>query len=772
MRLLRQFAVAALLLQAALVGSASAQTFSRGLVTGAGGAAPFVPPTLVPGVSYTGTDGCGGTCGPPALDTSQQGSGFTQTAIGNFDIPPNSPIEAATPVTIIAGIGDRAWISKVRCYLEGSQVDLTRQSINPVTNTKGWVLYIASSATQNGDVTLACDIYPVNGFVRRISTPQWLNTNAGGAGYVTRPVFYVDCGNVTGHASNSNTGTSPTFVSGTTAPWATFHKIPSAGSGAIVYEVSGGTCLEDDNSAGPTALARMIDVRPYIAGGITGYGIGRTARGGWQIKSAKTRFSGATLDTDKISTIQCGGNSVAAPIVTFSNSAFTNPLGATGPAFGYSNAEGDPGALFVTGQGCIYSVTESTMTTVVPGGANLIRNWTGTVGYDAMVTGTDAGGANLNNGFVVANYTPSNPVDYKQRESTLVNPVVASAAINTPIAGQSTITYSGTPGLQTVAEGFVQFQTGALATQKFATISQTSGGSTTVVSDAGGALAGASAGDTVWIYNDAHDDAFQISQDTTANHPNLYNAVFQNYKAVGHYQLTLAQRGQIAGSGTVTIAGTTATFSAAQTFAADDFVVLSNGTQKYQYARVLNATTASTTAALATVPSGGDVSTPATFVQTKTFKDVLFEDCIISGLTGQIQHGEVHWVLVQSDFLYNPATSSVGHYQFRNDTVFGGTNGLGGLALEAFTAFDSIFQDISATGATFPATGTNFDNICAIANVGPSGSPPANCPSLAFDGNFRPTSGLSQTISGTPLFPWDYSGTPIAAGAKIGAMQP
>lgn len=679
---------------------------------------------------------------------------FTKKVIGNFDDYPQVWIEDLThQITVGAAIGDRAWIAQVVFCINGNTLTVSSQSQNGRTGSYGWSVIPQTGLSSDGDYTLYAYIQPVNGYERRISLPITLNSN----NTITRSTFYINYTN----GNDAWTGTSATFTSGTTGPWKTFQKgAVASGSGSIVYYAVNQTYIEDATNPPPfgNANTRMTSFRPLAAGGVATIS-SSTVRANLLLRANLIEVEGVTWDTNGISGLQLS-NGVAA-IAACKRCAFNDPNGPAGPTYGYASNLG-AGWGFVTTNGQWGAIVESTVNTQQIQGYGLGRNISGTISWDALNIGSSVI-ENLQGGKRTFNVNLAQPADFVGiRDSTLANPVVASTAFG---SGNTVITLSGSPGLFSVTQFTVQFVTGALAGQQFVGVTQTSGGSTTTVV---GNATGAAPGDTIYIFSPAHADAMQFNNTTTTD-PTIENMYFQRYKVPGLIQLVLGQRGQFNQSGTLSTTGTAVTFSTVKSLNDGDFIVLNGGAQSQQYREVVGTTVTSTSAVIEAPFTVDQVGT--SWIQAKTARGMACVACILDytgapGAVGQIQHGQDHFVYVQSDLLGS-------NYLFRNQTTI--TSSLGGFGIEQFTFFDSITYSLTSS-STYPTVGMNVDNIHNEVFGSCSGCPSADGV-VVFDTNYKPTSGLSKTMkgilgSGLPMFPWTYGGTPIGAGALVGAQQP
>jgi hypothetical protein len=231
---------------AALSQGASASLRIRGAGAGGGGGGGGVG-TIQPGAGWAGN---AGDVAPPAMDATQQGSGWAYPAVGLAVEPMNMWVaDTSFTVTVVAGNGDpaRGGIAKVRFYLEGSgAVDVTTQAIDARTGVAGFTIKPQSRTTGtplDGDANLVYDIYPVNGFVIRRTLTLVLNTNAS----ITRTRRFI---------SPTGTNSGSALSSGTA--WATPGYAMSTCTSGDIIECAAGTYTDTN---GPTnhTVARMVE---------------------------------------------------------------------------------------------------------------------------------------------------------------------------------------------------------------------------------------------------------------------------------------------------------------------------------------------------------------------------------------------------------------------------------------------------------------------------------------------------------------------------------
>jgi hypothetical protein len=834
-------------------------------------------PVLTPGPSWMGTDGCGGSCTPPPVDVGLNGSGFAETAIGNFDIYPNVVVDtkrSPMAVTVGAAIGDRGWINKVRCYLEGNTVDITTQTKNPQTGSSGWTLNVQGPPSgQNGDAVLTCDIYPVNGYVRRISNPIWIDDRGGGAGYVDRaaiatasvagplyadsvtgadpagaiqattlstdatglqvtfsaPVTIVPWNNYVGvvsggkvtawsQAAAPGTGTTFTLVrpiipnlSGAvwttnttcganvgksggqgdvTHPYQTLHTaLNCAPSGSTVYATSGENFVEAYQAECIGGVCngnrRMIQVLPTGSGRYT---VSLLARGAFLLPAQNVLFNNAVFDMGKVGKVQgCSGGSCKAPTGSafiFESCALNDPNGPGGPPEGYY--AGKTASMWqVPFAGGFAALIDSTALTINTAGFKLVRNSSAVTTWDLDFFGAWAANTRF------FNFSASQATDPSGNFLPLVQRlhIEPSVRITKPtydsLSNQTvfTITSSEVSGL--VGTGQALFVSGALANRRVPVVAfNTSTLSVTVRGDA----SQAEAGDLVRVWIPAHADANQIGIGKPDGPNTSWNIYEQRYRAVGRYQPFFNQPGAYPTSGTITTDGQVATLDVPNgNLRPNDFIKITSGRDIYQYRRIVSVN--DPTHVVLDGAFSPDISAGATWLQAKSVVDFACVACRLGGRIGhgadmaQFQNGAIHWVFVQ-------LTTDKTVLLFRDLGAKAGGGQGGAFGMKDFAIFDSLVDhgpqsEGLHSGRGRPnwadLTGYNFDNNHYVAISDRPGTNITGGPVTIADDTFKPT-GLTHTVrgtignpnvpDGTPLFPWDGDGNPIAAGALVGAMQP
>lgn len=755
---------------------------------------------LVPSPLWAGVTGCGGACSPPAVDASIQGSGFGETVVGNFDDYQNVVVEnnGTHAITVGAAILNRAWIRKVVFFLEGNSATVTRQTVNPRTGSKGWTVIIQSSRTYNGDATLYADIYPVNGYVRRVSLPTWLNSNPTGSGYVNRVTGALYANALTGvdPATCADAGT----VNGILAnPYATLKFLLNCStSGNYAYVETGAGQIYNDGASGACvggvckANSRIIEVKPRTAGA---YSIGLTARGQWNLTAQNVVISDATVDMATVQLVQpCAGGTCSASTSTviFQRSALTDSNGlsywtSTGYYAGTTATMSQ--VPFVNSLNRYVGLVESTVSTINICGPKLIRNVTGTVPWDTNFQSANSVNSRFFNVSVAQPLSGGVFQELHQRMTIETATPIAGAAVYNGGTNQTTFTITSAEVSGLVSGGQVDFLSGALIGQTFPMVSFTTATRVVVVT---GDASAAVAADSTRLWQPAHADANQMGILATGAANTDLNFYAQSYKAIGVYQPFFNQPGGYLGSGNVTSSGLTAIFSASFTTVINDFLHVNAGANQFQ-TRKITAVASPTQVTIASAFSP-DIAAGVQWLQGKSNVNFICVSCILGGTNSQIaalaqfQQGMIHYGCIQCTFW----STSMFFRSGNTATTGGGQAGAFGSENSGF--FDTLLGDHGdAFGSIFSDSPPGFSNILGLLFSGLQYTSALSSPGtditaasvtlIAADptSSYKPTAGLTQIMKGvqggvvpdgTPLFPWSYSGTLIGIGSLVGAQQP
>ncbi len=708
------------------------------------------PSTSVsPGVLWDGTAGSGYGGSPPTESSTVHGSGFAGKVICALDEPWDTGewLTASTTLTLLVEHGDPSWLASATAYLEGSTValDLTRRVKSATTGAVGYAFTLpVASFAQDGDVTGYVKVVPVNGYERLLT----FNFTCNGKGTITRAVRYIDPVN----GSDSNNGQSQG------AAWKTINKAMNAvgsggaADGAIVNIIgSGVTCIEDSNSnAAPNNNTRQITFRPLtgVLGDVT---ISRTAAGSpagfWRLWVKYARFESLVFNTQKLQEFYYSSTGR----YRFASCTLSDPNGAQGPLpqqYQDSDLSGD-NTLFRTADGARWYLTDCTVSNYLAAGAVMYRNCPVTYSADAVFIENT-----FNNNLVNIKSTFYKPGDFQVRKH--VEPYILVATKNFA-AGSTTLTFSGSPTLTSLASGeMLTFDSGALQGQVFTVTSVTPGSFTIVVT---GDASGCAVGDHARAYAVFHSDTFQIN-DPTNNGAIATSRVYDNYLTSQcvfqgpDFQPQFFQAGWFAGPGTISTTAAAATTSADHGAIVGQFVRLTNGTQSGQYRRI-TAVGSSTTLTLESAFSANQSGKTYDVVNTAGnigFQAVAYNDTAgaPTSAPAQVQQGIFHVV--------NRQIAVVGKdYDLRNVDP-------GPFGLSAVVYRDSIFYTLVPDGSYPDASlGMVTDNNWFLS--GTARGTNTGGPGTAFLSGYRPTA-QSTSLNKLPAgyawtFPYDVGGAAL-----------
>lgn len=275
-------------------------------------------------------------------------------------------------------------------------------------------------------------------------------------------------------------------------------------------------------------------------------------------------------------------------------------------------------------------------------------------------------------------------------------------------------------------------------------------------------------GDLFRVFNIPHKDAAQYNS-TSDTQGFIEHGYFQNYALVaddpqpGLYQ----QNSPMNPATTVSVTGTTATFSAAVTLKKGHFISITSGANVRKYAMVTADVTAATTANLDRADLNGTAG--ATWQAGRPVKDFVFENFLCDKTsTGeylmQFQSPAINVVYLNATIIRPSATNSLVHLA---DTSPGfGARGL--------TFRDSILGTVKAITNPPPSSGITWDKnhyyvTPTVTDVGASiGVPSFNSMGSPYSG-YLPTSANVATIDRV-LVPYDTFGNIRAVGQKRGAV--
>lgn len=746
---------------------------------GGGVAVQTTPPPpgglLSPGPNWDGTAGSGGS---PTPDSTRQGTGFIQKAIGNFDEPYETYITADMDIGVIADVGDDAFIAHVVFWLEGNTQTVMAQTLNGRTGGIGWVSTISYDGfTASSDAYLYATIYPVNGYPRQVGPLRLIRMDS-------RPQYYLNWTS----GSDSNNGTS----SG--AAWKTFnHAARNAPSGAEITMAAGTYSEEGMGSAGPfNNPANPITFKR--AGGTTlgDVAITQTSYVDWFLPCTRIVFDGIEVDCDAFHKIQ--GRPPPAFYI-WQNCRLTDYLNGVGPVpYGVYNSYVATRQTFLSstttgpGKNAYHAIVDTEFTCSPATGWWFCRGCTLNSGWDAVALGA----AQPNT--VCLNTQALRTGDFIQRKH-IANTITVTSVTYNAGAGTTAIVWSGTPaGMVAVSNNTdislrVRFQTGAAAdppgtylyAQGFQVISTSTPDNVTWTTVVEGDARAAAAPDTATIALLAHGDAWQIMQlGTKPSQPFIPfdNIIFQRYLATsadtdddpsqGGWQPMLPQPGHVPGYGTITTVGAALTCSDSvngHALVVGDYVkpsdVIRYGVD-VEGRRVV-AVNSPTTATLNAAFSSDLVSEAWTRV--KTVQNFALQLCIFDGprptktnnsqWSGGIQHAVMRqctWhcgnqafcvekALVMEDCYFKDSIwQQMAYNPWPSNCV------VGRLMIDN----NHFEKDSNLQVAGNQGRGTNYDVGAITMDNSPDDGHPGH-------GTWQPISGVSRTIA-TPALKWDYWG--------------
>jgi hypothetical protein len=555
---------------------------------------------------------------------------------------------------------------------------------------------------------------------------------------------------------------------------------------------------------------------------------GGSAVNNWRIMCSKLGMEGLTIDLAKLTGL--GGGSTAITYLVHKRCAFVDPNGVLGPLYSWNpneSIEGYAGScvdctfsapmalsasfirncsgyfswdsmfMFSPGGYTVFNysayapvgyqqrgsdatiLTVSTITyngnntsTIVWVGSPLLANLT-QAGIN-LITNTTYPARTItnvaNNGSGLIRLTMASTTGLATGNVVIVRSVVGNETVLGGNEANDTWIITVVDGTHVDLQGSTFLHTyvsGGVMMNQFGVTSTSVAGFSTTFGDAGGTVAALiSPGNTAWISTPGHSDVAQFALGDYANN------YFQRYKCTGKsVQLVLLQATHSTLSGTISTTGTSVTFSSAQSFSQDQFIVLSSGPQAGQARRVVAATVSSTSATLVsafTVDQSG-----VSGFQTKTVKNTAFVNCIFDHFgvgpeIGQVQDGTLNVFYLQST-LHGASVA------FRTDFAY--------TAVEAFGAIDCVFNNLGTSGGGgFPASvnidGDYFESgTLRGTNAGGTGIITYNSTDGTSGPNasYTPTSGLTQTVrglngTGVPLVPFNYYNAVKGVGALVGAV--
>lgn len=276
-------------------------------------------------------------------------------------------------------------------------------------------------------------------------------------------------------------------------------------------------------------------------------------------------------------------------------------------------------------------------------------------------------------------------------------------------------------------------------------------------------------GDLFRVFNIPHKDYAQFNSISDV-YGFIEHGYFQNYSLVADdpQPALYQQNSPMSTAGiTVSVTGSTATFSANMTLKKGHFISITNGANVRKYAMVTADITASTTATLDRADLNGTAT--ATFAVGRPVKDFVYENCLCDKTsTGdylmQFQSPTINVVYLNCTIMRPSANNSLVHLA---DTTAGfGARGL--------TFRDCILGTVKAITNPPPSSGITWDKnhywvAPTVTDAGSSlGVPTFNSTGTPFSG-YLPTSANVATIDRV-LVPYDSFGNVRAVGHKRGAV--
>lgn len=681
----------------------------------------------------------GGSGTPPTESAIVYGSGVTDKVKLAADEPRDMWVETTDyTITVFGGIKDRAWIKQVEFTLNGNTVVVTHQRFNPRTGQFGWCITPITGAGTDGDYTLYAKGVPYNGYEKLISIPLVLNTN----GTISRAVRYLSV-----NGSNSNNG-----LTAETA-WLTPNKAAAtAPSGAIVEIVAAGTYPDTLTGFSNQNNARMMEFRlgAGLKRGDVIFTHARTRTDSYTPRARRSIYKDIAWDMALFGSMTAFPGADATLI--FQRCDLIDSNGVAGTATGYHYNGECPNQIFVNSSGQVVALLECRVRNFCCTGQAMERNCDIETSADSFLIGVNQ--TNVSSWFTRSNQAA---IMY-QREHLEPTVTVSSSSFD---GTHTTINWQGTPTFNSITADnpgtYVALATSSSQdASSGAPFHTQSAGVTKVL---GNYTATFVNGAVCWIATTFHADSCQVNANSVgvANGPD--NIVIVRKVCDGlEIQPIFSQPGPsavVAGTGNITTVGTAASFSAPHNLVANDFAKLTNGSQSGESARVVSVE--DTTHVTLAHPFTVDQSAK-TYNVGKTISNVLivasaFRKRNSSDTITQFQNGARGWLNVQVTHLGTG-------WAYRDVSS--------GFGLEDCANWDCLFESMSADNG-FPSVGLSNDNNHYISGTQRGSN--ASGGAVTYDSEFRLTGGLSKAISGNPLFPWALDGTPIRAGALVGAQQ-
>jgi hypothetical protein len=355
---------------------------------------------------------------PPAVDATLQGSGWPYSAGGGFLEAEkiwvgydgiNDDLTYTCPIGGDVGGGAANYIAKVRIYdYTGTATDITAETWNTTLSLPAFHFKPESVPGFNGEVTYTADIYPLNGYVKRVTWTCTLNTSV--TGLLTRAERFVS---TTGSDANTGTAGSPWRHIG----YAMTQMTDAAFKGGIL-RVAPGSYVEDTNYT-VTVNTRQVTVTPTVGNtrsSVTITWLSRTTNsitrgnGVWRVALSQVNFQEITFDWATMA--QISGREVSnATFVDFYKCDHIDSNGVGGPqetgnwwrqggaksatapmlGTGYYNY-GILQNTFRANEGQKYSARECNISMIGMTQLSLARNIVGNITFDVLYISADISG--------------------------------------------------------------------------------------------------------------------------------------------------------------------------------------------------------------------------------------------------------------------------------------------------------------------------------------------------------------------------------------------
>lgn len=784
------------------------RTFLAGLSGGGGSGETFAPIAVSPSAAYNGTSGSGFTS-TPAPSPTLRGSGHPFPAIIATTHIPRECAESDAYYFLLRGGGDPV--------LMGScTIDFYYESDTPVTFTDANIQWDPNDGIFGVPVSPRpksglsglhrwyAIVKPTNGYEYMITGEVWHNRPIT-TGYVDRDAraAYVCGADFNGSGAPGTTTTVAKGSIGTPNPnlAAAINFMFGANDGGYIY-VKG---LTDEGVNHGTARTGPFpcEVRPWPGFNKNQTMISKSTRIAGQaggivnFQHDYVVMNGVQVNPDQFTKMQARSSSLG-----FRACAFLGTVDGGLDAFGQpkghiaSVATANSQDFFTSDGGQFNWVKNCTFTGYCFTGCKVIVNTGVTLAWDSASFGRNLVGIYWWNFRV--NQPGSGVARFHYEEDLTV------ATVGPLASGWTPITFSGSPTLiNNLFETRVRVLTGTLAgnvygaqgagaglysaplANQVACVASNTGTNyssypapnTVYVALTDLATLGLAAGDKVRIYNVPHPDSWQFAQmsvNTDVPGQNMYCQKYLTYAA--SQQGMLVQPGLTTMTGTVTITGDQAVFSASITIpreglflslnASSGFTAGTGLNKRYKYARILTSGTG-TTFTLENTSLDGVVG--HSYRISHTVVGVLFENCIFNkyGTDDELiqwQHGAAGWHIHYSTFL-GQDSSNTRNWMFRTDSA--------GFGLAGITLRKNVisFMGNDALGG-FPAAGITLDRNHYIAGTLQGSNTSTGNPSFDATGSF--TSGYKPTANvqtdPAPAIKYDVWGNLRAVGSRVGAV--